>query len=316
MTPYSVTYDGNPHTATVSTITGVNGETGATVGAVNVTGTTHTDAGTYTSDSWSFTGTANYNNQSGTVHDYIGKADATVAVTPYSVTYDGNPHTATVTSITGVNGETGATVGTVNVTGTTHTDAGTYATDLELHGHGQLQQHRSDTITDYIGKADATVVVTPYSVTYDGNPHTATVSSITGVNGETGATVGTVDVSNTTHTDAGTYASDSGASRARPTTTTSQHDDHRHIDKANATVVVTPYSVTYDGNPHTATVTSITGVNGETGATVGAVDVSTRRTPTPARTPAIRGAFTGTANYNNRAATVDDYIDKANATVW
>ena len=32
VTPYSVTYNGNPHTATVSTITGVNGETGATVG--------------------------------------------------------------------------------------------------------------------------------------------------------------------------------------------------------------------------------------------------------------------------------------------
>ena len=33
-------------------------------------------------------------------------------------------------------------------------------------------------------------------------------SPITGVNGETGATVGTVDVSNTMHTNAGTYASD------------------------------------------------------------------------------------------------------------
>ena len=83
-------------------------------------------------------------------------------------------------------------------------------------------------------------MVTPYTVTYNGNPHTATVTSITGVNGETGATVGTVDVNNTTHTNAGTYASDSGASRARPTTTTSQRDDHRYIDKANATVVVTP----------------------------------------------------------------------------
>ena len=117
MTAYSVTYNGNPHTATVSTITGVNGETGATVGAVNVTGTTHTDAGTYNNDPWTFTGTANYNNQSGTVDDYIGKADATFTVTAYSVTYNGNPHTATVSTITGVNGETGATVGAVNVTG-------------------------------------------------------------------------------------------------------------------------------------------------------------------------------------------------------
>ena len=49
-----MTYNGNPHTATVSTITGVNGETGATVGAVDVTDTTHTNAGTYNTDPWSF----------------------------------------------------------------------------------------------------------------------------------------------------------------------------------------------------------------------------------------------------------------------
>jgi hypothetical protein len=59
-----------------------------------------------------------------------------------------------------------------------------------------------------INKADATVVVTPYSVIYDGQPHTATVTSITGVNGETGATVGAVDVIRTAHTSAGNYPND------------------------------------------------------------------------------------------------------------
>src|SRR5207245_8759956 len=93
--------------------------------------TTHTNAGTYSSDSWSFTGAANYNNIAATtITETINKAIATVVVTPYTVTYDGQAHTATVTSITGVNGETGATVGTgtLNAT-TTHTNAGTYATD-------------------------------------------------------------------------------------------------------------------------------------------------------------------------------------------
>ena len=61
VTPYNVTYDGQPHTAAVTSITGVNGETGATVGTVDVSNTTHTNAGTYPGDSWSFTGTANYN---------------------------------------------------------------------------------------------------------------------------------------------------------------------------------------------------------------------------------------------------------------
>ena len=88
-----------------------------------------------------------------------------MTVTPYSVTYDGLPHTAAVTSITGVNGETGATVGTVDVSNTTHTNAG-HLRDrhLELHGDRQLQQQGPTTITDSIGKADATLVVTPYSV--------------------------------------------------------------------------------------------------------------------------------------------------------
>ena len=254
VTPYTVTYNGFSHAATV-TITGVNGETGATVGTVDVSGTTHTNAGTFNTDSWCFTGTANYNNIANTtITDQIDKANATVVVTPYSVTYDGNPHTASVVSITGVNGETGATVGTVDVSNTTHTNAGTYNTDYWFFtGTANYNNIANTTITDQIDKANATVVVTPYSVTYDGNPHTAGITSITGVNGETGATVGTVDVSNTTHTNAGTYNSDywffTGTANYNNIGNTTITDQ---IDKANATVVVTPYSVTYDGNPHTA----------------------------------------------------------------
>lgn len=54
--PYVAEYDGQPHSATF-TITGVNGESGATVGAVTHN-TTHTNVGTY-ADVWSFAG-ANY----------------------------------------------------------------------------------------------------------------------------------------------------------------------------------------------------------------------------------------------------------------
>src|SRR5205814_492856 len=133
VTPYSVTYNGLSHTAAITSITGVNGETGATVGTVDVSNTTHMNFGTYSSDYWFFTGTANYNNIGNTtIADSIAKADAVVVVTPYTspgTTYTGLPHTATVTSITGVNSETGAAVGTVDVSHTTHTDAGMYASD-------------------------------------------------------------------------------------------------------------------------------------------------------------------------------------------
>src|SRR5207253_3210047 len=80
---YNVTYDGQSHTATY-TITGVSGETGATVGTVTLN-TTHTNAGTYTSDTWTFTGAANYNNISATtIIDTIAKANASVVVTAYN----------------------------------------------------------------------------------------------------------------------------------------------------------------------------------------------------------------------------------------
>jgi len=330
ITPYTsatTTYDGDPHTATY-TITGVNGETGAIVGLVNVSHTTHTDAGTYATDYWFFTGGTNYNDIGNTtITDSIGKANATVVVTPYTsadTTYDGNEHTATVTSMTGVHGETGGTVGTVDVSHTTHKDAGTYSTDYWFFtGTANYNDIGNTTITDSIAKANATVVVTPYTnatTTYDGNPHTATVTSITGVNTETGNTVGTVDVSHTTHTNAGTYSTDywtfTGTANYNDIGNTTITDS---IDKANATVVVTPYTsltTIYDGHSHTAAVTSIIGVNGETGATVGTVDV-TNTTHTNAGTySADYWFFTGGINYNNIGnTTITDSIAKANATV-
>jgi hypothetical protein len=318
VTPYSVTYDGQAHTAVVASISGVNGETGSTVGTVDVSNTTHTNAKTYSTDSWTFAGTANYNNiASTTITDSIAKANATVDVTPYDVTYDGHAHTAIVASINGVHGETGSTVGTVDLSNTTHTNAATYSDTWSLAGTANYNDISPTAITDTIAKANATVNVTPYNVTYDGQSHTAGVTSISGVNGETGNTVGTVDVSNTTHTSAGTYSTDSwsfsGTANYNNVAATIISDS---IAKANATINVTPYNLAYDGHSHTATVTSISGVNGETGSTVGTVDVS-NTTHTGAGTYSSDSwSFSGTANYNNIAGTaIVDSIAKANATV-
>src|SRR5205085_5815852 len=98
---YSVTYDGNAHTAT-GTATGVNGES---LAGLNLSSTTHTNAGTYAGDAWTFTDvTGNYNNASGTVDDQIARANANINVNGYTGVYDGNAHGATG-SATGVNGE-------------------------------------------------------------------------------------------------------------------------------------------------------------------------------------------------------------------
>ena len=85
-----------------------------------LTNTKHTNAGSYT-DSWTFSND-NYLNDSGLVTDKIGKAKATITVTPYDVTYDGNEHTATG-SAKGVKNEdlTGLVL-----TDTKHTNAGSY----------------------------------------------------------------------------------------------------------------------------------------------------------------------------------------------
>ena len=160
---------------------------------------------------------ANYNNQSGTVDDCIGKANATVVVTAYSVTFDANPHTATYT-VTGVGTDTAAAGSSIDVSGTTHTGAGTYNGDPWSFNGGANYNNQNGTVDDIIGKADATVVVTAYSVTYDANPHTATYT-VTGVGTDRGRRQQHQRERHDPH-GAGTYNGDPGASTVAPTTTT------------------------------------------------------------------------------------------------
>src|SRR5205085_946207 len=267
----------------------------------------------------------------GSVTQTVNKAHLTVKADDKSKTYDRNtfsPFSATLSGF--VSGETeavlrasGALSGSAGFTGpaTTAVNASTIGYTI-IPTQGTLAATNYDfpaagftngTLT--IGKADATVAVTPYDVTYDGHEHTATYS-ITGVNGEIGATVGTVDVSNTKHTNVGTYASDywsfAGTANYNNIAATVITD---HIGKADANVVVAAYDVTYDGHDHTATVTSITGVNGEVDAIVGTVDVSHTTHKNVGTYNADYWSFTGTANYNNIAATtITDTIDQVTLT--
>ena len=117
VTPYSVTYDGNFHTAT-GVITGVNG-----VGLSGLTvSSAHTNSGTYT-DGWVFSDTTgNYNNASGTITDTIAKANANISVVGYNTFYNATPQTATGTAY----GLNGTVLPCRNLSGTTHTAVGTY----------------------------------------------------------------------------------------------------------------------------------------------------------------------------------------------
>src|SRR5208283_4364079 len=142
----------NPHTAT-GTATGVGGVNLSSL--LNLSGTTHTSAGTYNGDGWSFTDPAgNYAAQSGTVNDLIGQAIATITVTGYAVTYDANAHTATG-SATGAGGVDLSSL--LDLSGTTHTSAGTYNTDAwSFTDPAGRYTAQNGTVDDLISQAVAT----------------------------------------------------------------------------------------------------------------------------------------------------------------
>ena len=302
VTPYSVTYDANAHTAT-GVVTGVGG---TALTGLDLSQTTHTNAGNY-GDTWTFTdATGNYNNTSGTANDVIAKATAQISVTPYAVMYDGNPHTATGSATGGGGVDLSASL---TLSGTTHTNAGDYPSDAWTFAGGTNYNDASGTVEDCIKKANATVSVTPYSVTYDGNAHTAGGTAV-GVKGEA---LSGLDLSGTAHTNAGDYASDPWTF----TDSTGNYNNangttHDHIDKANAIVNVTGYTVTYDGLPHTAT-GSATGVKGEA---LAGLDLSGTTHMNAGDYPSDPWNFTdATGNYNNSSGTAKDCIKKANAAI-
>jgi hypothetical protein len=239
---YTGTYDATAHGATGSVV-GVTGDPSAAGSSLNL-GTRFTIVPGGTAH-WAFTGGTNYNNQSGDVAIVINKADATVTVTPYYVTYDGNPHTATGTAI----GGGGVVLSRLDLSGTTHTNAGTYIdtwTFTDLTGN---YNNASGTVTDVIGKANARICVTPCNVVYDSRVHCAT-GTVTGVNGQILAGLkldGTACVNAGSHCGAWSFVDATGNYNNADGAVTNV------IQKANAIISVAPYNVVFNGRAHTST---------------------------------------------------------------
>ena len=172
VTPYNVTYDGNPHTATCVDHRRERRERGGRRHRHAERRDAHGNAGTY-SDSWSFAGGPNYNDIASTpITNVIAKAASAVVVTidggPF--TYTGLAQTPATVTVTGAGGLSLTPTASYanNVNAGTATASYAYAGDAN-HEAG------SGSATFAIGKATAAVVVTPYAVTYDGSPHAATV---------------------------------------------------------------------------------------------------------------------------------------------
>jgi predicted outer membrane repeat protein len=284
-----IPYDGSPHEATV---------TGSALGTVSnvLTGgsVSKINAGTYevTAD-FTPTDTANYNSLVGaSAGDFtISKANPTLSVTNSPILYDGSPHSATVT---------GSVFGTVSniLTGgsVSQTNAGTYAVTADFI---PTDTANYNSLTDalagdfIINKITPTLSVTNSPVTYDGLPHSATVTgSVPGTasNILTGGSVVKTDVgtyavtADFTPDDATNYNSLSGAPAG-----------NFIINKATPTLFVTNSPITYNGSPHAATVA------GSVSGTVSNILTGGSASQINAGTYAITADFTpsDTANYNS-----------------
>lgn len=306
VTPYSVQYDGNPHTAT-GTTTGVNSES---LSGLNLSGTTHTDAGNYTGDPWTFTDvTGNYNNSSGTVDDAISQAPSSTTVTVSNAVYDGNPHggTASATGVGGLNQSVTVSYSGRNSTvygpsTTAPTDAGDYTASANFLG--DTNHTGSSDARDYsITQASSVTTVTVSNAVFDGNPHGGN-ASVTGVGGlnqsltvsYSGRNSTVYGPSNTPPTNAGDYtASASFAGDANHSSSSDSKDFS--ISQTGSVTTVTVSNAIYDGNPHggSAVVTGAGGLNQSLTVTY------TGRNSTiygPSTTPPTNaGDYTASANF-------------------
>jgi Uri superfamily endonuclease len=298
VTPYSVTFDGNAHTAT-GTATGVGG---ADLSAsLNLTGTTHTNAGTYNGDAWSFSGGTNYNDANGTVDDSIAKADASVLVNGYSGTYDAAAHGASLGHATGVGGanlSSGINLGATftNVPGGTAHWTFSYANYNDQNGDAAIE----------IAKAAATATAGSGSNTFDATTHSPSACVVSGAfTGDLACTNSPASVGPDVST---TPISPSVTGSVGNFEITPVNGSYT-ISKASASITVNGYTGIYDGAAHGAT-GSATGVGG--------VDLSGSLSFGSAFTNVPGGmahwTFAGGTNYNDDAGDVAIVINPAAVT--
>jgi hypothetical protein len=315
---YSVTYNGAAHTAT-GQCTGIDGPSDVLAG-LDLSNTTHTNAGNYNGDPWTFTdSTGNYNNSHGTVDNAISQASSTVTVTC------GGPYVYTAAAQTPCIAQaTGAGMSAVDVssslTYSNNTNVGAATADASWSGD---TNHTGNIGAGgfSITQATSTVTVTctagaPY--VYTGSPHTPCTAQATGVG------LSPIDVTSSL-----VYFNNTNAGSA--TANGSWGGDANHfgntgsggftISKASSTTTVTATTLIFDGLPHggTATVTGAGGLN----QSVTPVYYTGRNTtvyPSSTTAPSSPGdytasaTFTGDSNHNGSAGTADFSIGKWNLT--
>lgn len=161
VTSYSIIYNGLAQTSSGSAI-GVSGES---LAGLNFTATTHTNAGTYNNDPWTFTDvTGNYNNASGTVNNIISKKALTITASNKTKTFDGLVFSAFTVDYDGfILGQNQANLGG------TLSFSGSAVTAINV-GSGYVIQPQGLTSINYaITFVDGTLIITPAPLTIVAN---------------------------------------------------------------------------------------------------------------------------------------------------
>lgn len=240
---YSVVYDRTEHVATGS-VTGVGG---VSLAGLNLTGTKHTNAGTF-NDTWTFTDvTGNYANTTGAVTVRIDQATATLAFVLLAQMYDGTAKSVTVTTVpAGM-----ATTVTYNGNATAPVNAGSYAVSAAVNDANYVG---TATGTLVVAKAPATIAFSNTTQTYDGSAKSVTLTT-TPVGLTTMLTYGG---SANPPTNAGSYPL---VATITESNYTGSATDTLQVGKASASLSFANTSQTYDGAPKAVTVsTSPTGL--------------------------------------------------------
>jgi hypothetical protein len=131
---------------------------GEALAGLNLSATTHTDAGTYNADAWTFTDvTGNYNDAAGTVDNAIAKAPSVT-----TVTINGGPFTYTGAAVTP------ATVSVTGAGGLNLTPDPTYANNVNAGTATASYSYAGDANHEPSSDSE-TFVITPMVVTVGGS---------------------------------------------------------------------------------------------------------------------------------------------------
>ena len=317
------TYNGSAQAPTASATSGVTGET------INVTRTTGTNAGSYTSTAScsSVTGgqalCSNYTLTGTTKAFTINKASSTnPTLTAYEGTYDGASHTFTISGGAGGTVQYSTDGGTTwGTTKPTRTVAGTTTVHVRILGDVNHNNTTAISTTIKIKQRATTVTSASASKTYDGSALTKAsgcASATNLVSGDTATCTNTGTIKNAGS--ATNTLSSVVIKNASGTDVTSNYT----VTKANGTLTISKKSVaviwgstttfTYNGSAQAPTASATSGVTGETINVTRTTGKNAGSYTSTASCSSVTGGQALCSNYTLTGTTKAFTINKASST--